>query len=848
MGRPGKSAAGDAPDSVPRNSAVRQVVTELDVAALTARIIDPERTRVVVVVTSGSRAPAQRLDARRIAAEAGPDVEVVALPTGSLTYALERGLPEDTHVFGDAARTYPVGASWHTRPHLATLRYCRAETEAHQVESQVIADARAAVRRAAEALKAPHRTTTAPGVVAAARPAAKARPGVTPATMPGAPARHRGTGSQNGPEIAPTTGQASRPTPGPKAAGGPSDPSAPRPAGGTPPSAARTLGPTPTNPRGAPARPSRAITPAAYPTPDTPTPAPSPTPPTPAKPTPARPAPTAARAVARPRLSAGGPWHAVSGADGLALATHLTATRSNPVLVVTTAREGAPARIDADDLYQRVGEIADVVMLHTGPASWALAHAMPALTEVYGGAGRVYPIDLDWMANPYRVPIRFCWPHDDPRAVADQLEDDAYAAANLAGLTAARSITATVSTTGEVRGPMGRHHVLMRLDRGGEAALLVDELYPDVEPERLLRRGQTLTGRVEPGHLLSPFVPDPIDDDPHARAAATYSVGDVVLARVIGLDDRSGSALLHPRVQVALHTDDDVDLRNLLAVDDVVVLTLTEVAPERFAAELADSAAPSVPTIPVLPDGPPWLTERDLPAPEPEPVPTPEPEPEPEAARVPPPTAAGLAPTVPAVDDHSAKLAALQAENDSLTSLLERARTDVTAQARQASRAREEAQRLRRQVKSLKDQHQAYRDRIEGRALFSDPEEQLRYDLQQTWLRRTPEPQRRTQPLAGYTLGPTFLDSLRRLEGIATDKVYDVLVEVLTDRAKDIPGRDLHPLRESESSQTQRRRADGGRAWRCALQVSTPSARRLHYWKLPDGTIELDAVGTHDSL
>ena len=35
----------------------RQVLSELDVAALASRITDPERTRVVVVVTSGNQTP-----------------------------------------------------------------------------------------------------------------------------------------------------------------------------------------------------------------------------------------------------------------------------------------------------------------------------------------------------------------------------------------------------------------------------------------------------------------------------------------------------------------------------------------------------------------------------------------------------------------------------------------------------------------------------------------------------------------------------------------------------------------------------------------------------------------------
>ena len=45
----------------------------------------------------------------------------------------------------------------------------------------------------------------------------------------------------------------------------------------------------------------------------------------------------------------------------------------------------------------------------------------------------------------------------------------------------------------------------------------------------------------------------------------------------------------------------------------------------------------------------------------------------------------------------------------------------------------------------------------------------------------------------------------------------------------------------------QRQRADGARAWRCALQVHSPSARRLHFWRLDGDGVELDRVGIHDA-
>jgi hypothetical protein len=47
------------------------------------------------------------------------------------------------------------------------------------------------------------------------------------------------------------------------------------------------------------------------------------------------------------------------------------------------------------------------------------------------------------------------------------------------------------------------------------------------------------------------------------------------------------------------------------------------------------------------------------------------------------------------------------------------------------------------------------------------------------------------------------------------------------------------------------RARDGAGAWRCALQVKTPGARRLHWWDIPGQgrrVLELASVGHHDDM
>ena len=103
-------------------------------------------------------------------------------------------------------------------------------------------------------------------------------------------------------------------------------------------------------------------------------------------------------------------------------------------------------------------------------------------------------------------------------------------------------------------------------------------------------------------------------------------------------------------------------------------------------------------------------------------------------------------------------------------------------------------------------------------------------------------------PLPDFRIGPYFIDALQRLQGIKQAKVADVVVEVVTDRAKDLPGRELHQYREADGGNAPgvRRSTDDAVMWRVNLQTNSASARRLHYWAMPGGEIELWHVGTHD--
>lgn len=133
-------------------------------------------------------------------------------------------------------------------------------------------------------------------------------------------------------------------------------------------------------------------------------------------------------------------------------------------------------------------------------------------------------------------------------------------------------------------------------------------------------------------------------------------------------------------------------------------------------------------------------------------------------------------------------------------------------------------------------------------AVFLDPVEQFRFEVQLAWVRRVPAAEKASKPLAPYALGDRFLPSLATIEGVSRAKVVDVVVEVLTGDAEHIAGRELHPLRVNEGGSSPAVvREDGATCWRASLQSKRASARRLHYWKRGD-RIELSRVVLHDDV
>ncbi len=186
------------------------------------------------------------------------------------------------------------------------------------------------------------------------------------------------------------------------------------------------------------------------------------------------------------------------------------------------------------------------------------------------------------------------------------------------------------------------------------------------------------------------------------------------------------------------------------------------------------------------------------------------------------------------------QLAAAESDRHELVEHLQRDRA-------RAAEAEQSAGSLRRKARAHERTIQQLEAEID--ALGASDTERFVALLERAWTRMTTPSDRERFPWRVPVFGPDFLDSLRTVEGVALSKVIDVCAHAVSGRAAEISGLELHMLRESEAGgAAQQVRADGARAWRCNLQAGTAAARRLHYWQLPDGGIELAKIVYHDDF
>lgn len=550
----------------------------------------------------------------------------------------------------------------------------------------------------------------------------------------------------------------------------------------------------------------------------------------------------------------------LAAAEGLA--ARILAPRDMPLVVISTTPDGA-FDFDIERVRIDLEGVADVVGLLTGTVTRHLEELLPLKTNVFNGAARCYPPDFHDDPAWHRSYLRFPEYSTEADLIADAM-------AQSTGRTIEPS-TAHVRrhATGVVIGFLADgSRAMAELEDGRTIPVTAALLPPGTRLDQVLRKAATVTG-VFDGEVLTP---EPVEFD-----ASTFVEGDHTLALVTKVTERRAYISLFPGHEYPLRmrditADESGRADMIFSAGEVIRVRVTRDTTEalRLSHSTVDPEAPLVPALAVVSDGPPWLTEDATFGDTTIVASAPEPHAPPASDRPAPPGPMPLDYATKA-DVHSlvVEMRTMRSELYTLTNFVARVMGGAVIADPEHERMRAENERLAAQL----DVERQERARAEHRlaelstmkrvgsnrpvratdAPVTRPprtEEELRSEVRRTWQQRVGDGERDEWPLRDYRIGPAFLGTWEALDPTQTTKALKAVVDVVTGRAHTIPGREVHRLRTGDAGNAPYVvRADGAQCWRCAIENATPSARRLHYWMLPDdGGIELSRLVLHDDM
>ncbi|WP_167043507.1 hypothetical protein [Salinibacterium sp. ZJ454] len=590
----------------------------------------------------------------------------------------------------------------------------------------------------------------------------------------------------------------------------------------------------------------------------------------------------------------------------------LDACRDRPWGVVSISVDAAEPLVDVEYLHDEIGDVCRLFVIQTGDLTRELDALLPERCQVYGGAARIYPIGSGWTATPERSPLRFVHEARLAASVTEKLVTDALGMANEAGLFAqaapsAVRVRGVVKTllAGGTRG-------WVQLDSGDLAIVWHELTFPEIPLEWVLREGQRVEGMLDPQtrrliiDVIRPDAKQLLEHYPHG--AVTLALVLAVERQTGTLSVHPSLPIEVTRRDVSSNPFDRVDL--LLAPGDVVPVRVIRDQQGRTCLRLSDvdDDEEVLPALALVPGGEPWLVDgRHRPgAASEEPVPdaaspthsiagvTPPDEFGPEPFEIIPLSASPLpgpgrrrvavAPIMPTAATAARPVAVAQPPATALQSTqlaLEEARSRLRVLEQQLKQvgglsaldkiatlrlelgeSAAQNRGLREELKKVKADQQDQRAMLrrsrqtaatsgysDRRTRFDDDGDWVRHEVQLAWIDRLDAADRVTWPLPGFGVGERFASSLEQLDDGYKAKALKAAVDVLTGRVRELPTRRPHPLREGDGmSESDVVRSDGARCMRVHVEKNVASARRLHYWVLPDGMIELSRVVLHDDM
>lgn len=496
----------------------------------------------------------------------------------------------------------------------------------------------------------------------------------------------------------------------------------------------------------------------------------------------------------------------------------LNPQRERPVVALSTRPRTGSTWLEPKELDDAVGDLADVVCLETGDPTWELADALPPRLDVYGGAIRVWWPGLREDSNPYDHRLFFVHSSTQARSVFDELVE------SIRGEDGRPSAPAPPEVSASVASISGTHIELAGGDYRGE---LREADIPIAELVRCLEVGTKLEARpsrAESGGGWQ-FSVRGLLPSPWEIAAGSLEIGDVFLGRVQSVKEFGAFVEVLPRVTGLVHIS-ELDWSYVDSVGEFVtpgqIVPVKVLALNREGQKLELSVKRALGT-------------------DPSPLPS----------LVP----GGLSftwPTDEAQDVPQASKEELERRVALLTEELDAAVADRARLAETNKALRDQVQELKRDIRSSEDRFAALEQKLAPELDPLSSERALLLAVRLTYARMFDEGDRQENPLRMMRVGPSFLESLRALDGIETQKVLEVCAQVAANAAHELASREVHQLRDgSRGAGTRTRVRDQAQAWRCSLQVKTPSARRLHWWSIPGdagATIEFASVGLHDEF
>jgi hypothetical protein len=207
------------------------------------------------------------------------------------------------------------------------------------------------------------------------------------------------------------------------------------------------------------------------------------------------------------------------------------------------------------------------------------------------------------------------------------------------------------------------------------------------------------------------------------------------------------------------------------------------------------------------------------------------------------------------ITNYKVELGKLVDQNRRLTEALSaktRREGDLVEQAEalrgQLSRARQELQEAQKRDHSGAGESRSVANR---RSRYGTVEEWIREEIRAFWIDNYTPDDRATYPLnqEQWRVLPSFILTFQALTDDGKDKAIKTATHIVTGRNAIEHITEDHPLREGdENSKPEVVRDDGAAARRAYIESHTAQARRLHYWKLRDGSIELSRAGLHDDF